>query len=242
MGSPKELVILLDQSGFCSQITTSQQALYRPQIQTPALECVVSILVFVYFYSICTRCSVVLGHLLFLLWVSLWGQIETFWNASLNIPPHPVQEGHASQIIALLLPSNDLSHSIQKSPTTNRISFKWNMWNPLYRLVRNTAASSRHIYTPLEGISREFISKTSKWKWSDAHPGRMSFHCQQRTQNGARRFIWTYKECLWCYASLLRNQNNLNNPHNFIHNCVWGATVHTCQRRLVTVLYKALLL
>lgn len=58
----KESIIQSDRIGFSSQIITR---LYTDsQIQTPALECVVPFLVlFVYFYSICTCCSVVLGLL-----------------------------------------------------------------------------------------------------------------------------------------------------------------------------------
>ena len=59
---------------------------------------------FVYFYCVCTRCSVVLGQLSFLLWLSLWGQLENILKMPVQTfpPPTPnrVQEGHASQITA----------------------------------------------------------------------------------------------------------------------------------------------
>lgn len=183
-------------------------SLYRdPQIQTPALECVVSSLVFVYFYSICTCRSVVLGRLSFLLWVSLRGaRLKHFENASLNIPRDRVQEGHASQITALFLPSNDPSRSIQKTPDNKTAVLRNEIRDsPVFcELARDTVPSSPGLSaqphptsTPPEGLGRTSSSQTwQSGSRSDVHPGGTSFYWLQRIQNGARRFIWIHEECL----------------------------------------------
>lgn len=166
-------------------------------------------------------------------------RLKHFENASLNIPPRS-SSGRPRFPNSSLVPTFKWPEPFHSENSQQQTAVLQNEIHDFPLRANSLGLSAQpHATSALpEGVGCTSSSqKSESGSRSDVHPGGMSFHWLQRIQNGARRFIWTYEECLWYLASL----------HNFIHSracvsvCVWN----DCSQRMLAVVmihFKALIL